>query len=856
MFSYYLFELKRYFSSASTYVFLILALLILNVMTFFMGGWFAQNIASLDLFFSFIPWVFIFLAPALMMSTWADDYKRKTAEFVIGLPLSIFSVGIAKFLAAWTVMLTLLALTFPIVISVFYLGNPDLGPILGGYFAAVLFAGFMLMLSYLGAVVSKGQIGAFSIGLLLSFFSVLSSWGLLTSLLREYVPAKVLDTLIVSSPMNRYEQLYYGLLDFQHVVFFITSIAMGLVLAQSILMLRHGGQRKKSVYALFFVLFSLLNISAHKLNSYVDLTEEKRLSVSENLIKMAQDLSENSVQLTLYYSSSNPDLTLDIKKHAARVRSVIQSLVRESKGSMSFEEIDPTGDTERTFAAIRSGVQEISLQQGGGFFFGLVVKIRDREHAIARLEPNEFNYFEYYLGQLMAELTKTKQKRIGIVTSLDPTQSDSLPRFLKILAKDYDLVWVNEDKPELAPNLDAVIVYVAPYIRVETTFALDQYLVNGGRALVIMDPYFRQGLGSKFETPNRNSDQRKTDHPADLLRHWGVDYDYVEVVEDRRLAQIATMEGLGDSRYPMWLNLSGGQINYKMPFLKQVKRLSLAESGHYKITDKSAEGIIATPLLKTTDASRYVPRYLFDTIAPQILSQKAKGDEKERYLAAMVQGKLSSAFDKLPDLVADYYLDFAPIDQSVNLEEMAKFKKESQKEAVVITVADADFLTDRFSMFSMGQGQQPIPANSNISMVLDMVRYLVGDHRLLGLFGKLDKQRNFTLLEEMLSLQSATYQEEEQELMRDYFVVTTQMRAINKQSANEDFVNHQLEEKRIALAKEELELRFKLRQIREEMRSSIESFGQVIALLNLLVAPILLLIFGGFYLLRRKSLVK
>lgn len=850
--SYYLFELKRYFSSSSSYMFMLLALVLLNILTFFVGNWYAQNVATLDIFFGFMPWVLMFLAPALMMSSWPDEYKRGTAEFLFGLPLSLFQVGLSKFLAAWTFLFVLLLATTPMVATVYFLGSPDIGPILMGYLAALLMGGFMLSLAYLGSVISRGQIGAFSLGLLFSFLSVLTSWGVLTTFLRHYVSADILDKIITLSPINRYEQMYYGLLDFGHITFFLSAMLISVFLGHLIISRRHGGRKMHMVSGLWILFAVLSNLIIAKADLRFDLTENKRLSVSNNLIEMAKELPENTVKMTLYYSSSNPDLSLDIKKHAARVRYVLQSLAKKSDGRIDLVEIDPTGDGERTFKAVESGVLETSLPQGSGFFFGLVVKIRDREHAIARLEPNQFNYFEYYLGQLFSELTKTKEKKIGVYSSLDFSQNDARPRFLSVLEQSYDVTYITDDRPELKQKYDAIIVYIAPYLRMEATFALDQYLVKGGRALLVLDPFFRQGLGTKFDVTNRNSDPRKKDHPADILRSYGANYDYLEVVKDDNLAQLATVEDLGDSRYPMWMDLGEGQINYKLPFLKHVRSLSLAEAGHFKLDADKMPAVELTPLLKTTTHSQFVPRYLFDSFAPQVLSQKAKGDKKVRYLAVMAKGKMPSMFDILPDEVQDYYLDYAPEGQSVDLAKLAKFEKESQKEGVMIAIADADFLSDRFSMYKTGNGQAT-PTNSNVSMMLDMVRYLVGDERLLGLYGRLDKKRNFTLVNEMIARNAAMYQEDETNLMREYLGVSSQMRALNRQTAEQDFINAKLEKKRVSLAKEELQLRYRLRDIREQMRADVESMGQILAAFNLLFAPLVILIFSTIYLYRRRK---
>src|SRR5271156_1794117 len=181
-------ELAGYFSTPVAVVFIVIFLALQGVLTFNLGNFFDRDQADLVPFFNFIPWVFLLLVPAITMRLWAEERRLGTIEMLLTLPITQAQAVIGKFVAAWVFCAIALVLTFPIVLTVLYLGNPDTGVIASGYIGALLIAGAFLSVGSAMSALTRNQVIAFVLGVTVCFIFAAASYPLVTDFLNRNTP--------------------------------------------------------------------------------------------------------------------------------------------------------------------------------------------------------------------------------------------------------------------------------------------------------------------------------------------------------------------------------------------------------------------------------------------------------------------------------------------------------------------------------------------------------------------------------------------------------------------------------------------------------------------------------------------
>ncbi|HHN78817.1 MAG TPA: ABC transporter permease [Phycisphaerales bacterium] len=222
-------ELTGYFVTPVAYVFIVIFLVLAGVATFQLGGFFERGQADLLPFFNFLPWLYLFLIPALSMRLWAEERKSGTVELLLTLPISPAGAVVGKFLAAWIFSGIALALTFPLWITVNKLGDPDNGAILTGYLGALLMAGGFLAIGSTVSAATRSQVIAFVISVVLCFTMMLLGFAAVQDFFSGWVPAPVMDTLSSFSFLTQFDMLSRGVIEAKAVVFFASLIGCLLV---------------------------------------------------------------------------------------------------------------------------------------------------------------------------------------------------------------------------------------------------------------------------------------------------------------------------------------------------------------------------------------------------------------------------------------------------------------------------------------------------------------------------------------------------------------------------------------------------------------------------------------------------
>jgi len=218
-------ELVAYFESPVAYVFMVVFLILLGFLTFFVSHFYEIGQADLRPFFFWHPWLFLILVPAAAMRLWAEERRSGTIETLLTLPVTMTEAIIGKFLAAWIFIGLIIALTFPIVLTAGYLGNPDKGAIIGGYIGSFLLAGTYLSVGSLTSACTRNQVISFVLALMICLFLLLAGWPPVTDLLVRWAPDWMVNGVAAFGFMPHYEASQRGILDSRDIAYYLSVIA-------------------------------------------------------------------------------------------------------------------------------------------------------------------------------------------------------------------------------------------------------------------------------------------------------------------------------------------------------------------------------------------------------------------------------------------------------------------------------------------------------------------------------------------------------------------------------------------------------------------------------------------------------
>jgi ABC-2 type transport system permease protein len=221
-------ELGGYFTSPIAYVFLVIFLLLTGFFTFTVGNFFERGEASLVSFFTWHPWLYLFLVPAVGMRLWSEERRLGTMELLLTMPMTAWQAIVGKFLASWVFLGLALALTFPVVITVNWLGDPDNGVIVGGYVGSFMLAGAYLAVSCMTSAMTRNQVISFILSVMICLFLILAGYTPVTDLLTRFANPVVVQVIAAFSVMTHFEGFQRGVLDTRDLVYFASVMGFAL----------------------------------------------------------------------------------------------------------------------------------------------------------------------------------------------------------------------------------------------------------------------------------------------------------------------------------------------------------------------------------------------------------------------------------------------------------------------------------------------------------------------------------------------------------------------------------------------------------------------------------------------------
>lgn len=218
-------ELNSYFATPLAYVYIVIFLMMTGVFTFYLGNFFERRQADLMPFFMFHPWLYLFLIPSVSMRLWAEERKTGTLELLLTLPVSLTQAILGKFLAAWVFTGLALLLTFPMWLTVNYLGSPDNGIIFASYVGSWLMAGGFIAIGSCMSAATSNQVIAFILSVMVCFLFVVAGFPIVLDAFQSWAPASIVDAIGALSFLTHFDAISKGVLDLRDVFYFLIMMA-------------------------------------------------------------------------------------------------------------------------------------------------------------------------------------------------------------------------------------------------------------------------------------------------------------------------------------------------------------------------------------------------------------------------------------------------------------------------------------------------------------------------------------------------------------------------------------------------------------------------------------------------------
>jgi ABC-2 type transport system permease protein len=219
-------EFASYFATPLAYVFIVIFLFSMGAFTFYIGNFYQNGVADLSVFFGYHPWLYLFLVPAISMRLWAEERRSGTMELLLTLPVPLWATVLGKYLAAWAFTGVALALTFPIWLTVNYLGHPDNGVILAAYIGSFLMAGGYLAIGSAISASTNNQVIAFVVSVVVCFLFTVSGAPIVIEFVRAWAPLVLINAISSFSFLTHFAAISAGVIDLRDVVYFLSLIAL------------------------------------------------------------------------------------------------------------------------------------------------------------------------------------------------------------------------------------------------------------------------------------------------------------------------------------------------------------------------------------------------------------------------------------------------------------------------------------------------------------------------------------------------------------------------------------------------------------------------------------------------------
>ncbi|MEM7254164.1 MAG: Gldg family protein [Pseudomonadota bacterium] len=598
-----------------------------------------------------------------------------------------------------------------------------------------------------------------------------------------------------------------------------------------------------------------------------DLTDHKLFTLSEGTMKTLEGLDE-PVTLRLYLSQKLATRLPQISSYTSRVRELLEEYEHAAKGKLVLSIIEPEPFSEEEDRAVGYGLQGIPLQDGEStFYFGLVgTNALDNQEVVPYLSLERSNFLEYDVTKLIHTLGNPKRPVVGLLSGLNMDGIDPRAQAMgrppqqgqawMIMDQLNELFEVRRIAPvsETIPKEVRVLMIVHPLnLSDGMLYAIDQFVLNGGRAVIFVDPYPESDTGGQPTMPGVPPLPRASQFDR-LLTAWGVAFDNKQVVGDLQIAaQVRTQSGdrVVQVEYPVWMNLPGQLLNPDDIVTSRVGNVTFASPGDMRKADGA--DIDFVPLVRTSNAATKFDSEMLGPFADveELLRNYTPGGQSLT-LAARVTAKPGAFKTAFPDGRPRDPEQPQPAEQAPKEEGASQAPThlgESTDEVHLILFGDTDLLQDQFWVqvqdFLGQRLAMPIAANGNL--VVNALENLMGGADLIGVRSRGGFVRPFTRVNELRQDAELQFREKEVELLERLKSTESRIEELDKVqgTAGSNIALSAAQREEVAKFRDErVRIRTELRDVRHSLRKNIEKLESWVKFVNIGLVPILIAIGG------------
>lgn len=590
-----------------------------------------------------------------------------------------------------------------------------------------------------------------------------------------------------------------------------------------------------AILYLAFILTVNLGVSGVK----ADLTENKLYTMSAGTKSVLKQIDE-PINIYFYYSQKLTKDIPHIRNYANRVKEVLEEYELNAKGKINLKVIDPEPYSEEEDKAVEFGMQAIPLTQETNMYLGIAAtnSVDDLE-VIAFLQPEKERFLEYELSKLIHTLANPEKPVVGLITSL-PIQGQIDPRTGKnvnswgvysLLQQLFEMRLIDSGFTEIDEDIDTLMVVHPKNMSEESQYAIDQFVMKGGRVLLFVDAHSDVEVAvAGNQMQDRLSD--KSSNLEKLMTAWGIQQENEMVLADKTYALPVSVSYQNRPKAHLTvLGFEGKALNAEEVITRELNNINIAHSA--VLSPIEGATTTAVPLITSSTVSGMLPtQQVKFTVDPSQLLDSFQPLDKEHVAAYRISGNTKSAFDK-------------PVK---NNESTPEHITESQEPINVIVVGDSDMLHDRMwaRVQQMFGETQFIPIAHNASFVINAVEQLAGSTDLISIRSRGTYSRPFELVQELRFKAEERFRQKEQELVNKLDEAKKkieELQASRDQSSSMLFTPEQ-EQAIKQYRQERAETRKELRVVRHQLDKDIENLGTLLRWITILAVPALIAGFG------------
>ncbi|NOZ54984.1 MAG: ABC transporter [Gammaproteobacteria bacterium] len=612
----------------------------------------------------------------------------------------------------------------------------------------------------------------------------------------------------------------------------------------------------------------------------IDLTDNKLFTLSQGSRNIVSNLDE-PITVRFFLSQKLATRLPGISSYANRVKELLNEYKRSAGGNINLSIIDPEPFSEVEDQAVGYGLKGVPLNDGETtFYFGLVATgPTDEESVIAFFSPQREEFVEYDITKALQQVAHPKKKVVGLISTISidgspPPHRPGMPviprsnqawTIVKQMQQFFEIKSLDPDIDKVPDDIDVLMLVHPKSLPVGTVYAIDQFVLNGGRLLAFVDPHAETDELSSQESSMPGKNFGSSDLNT-LTEAWGITLTTDKVVGDIQLAQkVAFNIGQRNNAidFPIWIKLPAEQLNGDDIITSEVGILNMATPGALQINAK--EGVKITPLISTTNNATQINKSQLGFLTdPQNLLRNYKPSGISYTLAARITGNVKSAFPDgapKPPTAHDHAPQQEEEEDNSNTESSQQHLTESSMPINVIMVADTDMLEDRFwvRVQNLFGSRVAVPMAANGSFVINALDNLMGSNDLISVRNRGHFSRPFTTVDEIRQEAELKFREKEQELMNR--LRETERKLVDLQSGkDQDKALILSPEQKVALERfrhERVRIRKELRQVRHQLQQNIDNLEGWIKFINIGLIPLIIAVIGiiiGIMSLRKRNI--